>query len=857
MVEQEAQAFPKVPRDPETGGIIRPPVGGFKVAGGTPTVEEAKIAAAAGAPVIVTERPLTEAEKILGERIVTALKDRPKTEAEKIIEKTITPTAPTPTVRDVLISEKAFKEQFKEQVERRRERERIQAEERLRKFEQRVEALQDREREFFAGKGIERIKTTSRYIVASGKSIITGKPQLPVEPETFAGKVTEDIVAGAAGFPIVLGGTLPLVGEKIAATAEALTMKETRPQVLPELFRAGKETIKEFNPRTVGGASLLISAGLFGLIGAGPRAKVKAPPKDKVVAVEVTRKTVQPEKTKPIEIIKAKKEIIIREPEIGRPEAIVRKAEAKRAAGEQILEEFISGERKPVVQTPAKIRRAVRKSIIAKEKIDAKPVGIFGDIKAVVEPKAVIKLRAKEAKAAARIAAKEQLITDIKKGIVKVGEVRPSIKKIIRKDIVIRLTKEGKPIKSVGPFAEQIPRFEPTDVFRLRFKEKQRAARKEAEFQLLEELKAGKVKIAEVRPSIRKKVRKDIIGRLIAEDKLVGAVPPFGKDVPIITLAKPPKPIKPIRVLKPTKPKQPKPKPTDNFIQKKAGAEQVLLLEKPKQVGKTKIIQDVKVRQDVKPVEIIEIKTITKQLPKAKVKTRSLIIPIAKEKAAVKPRVDIAFIQKPAVKQKVKPALEAIAIPMEKVDVKPQQKIKVGLLQDVKFKELTKVQQKIKQKVSSKITTRKTDIVPKPKRPPRTVLEFDIDPKTARLTPDLMPDSKKGFGVFVKRKGKFERLEGVFGKETALDIGTRVVKETLAATFLIKPVAGKPIKAPTGEFRRAEKEFREFVIRKGQKIPTPLQFVQKRGTRLGTRKEVKAIQTAKRSSFISKGRGAL
>lgn len=44
-------AFDKVPRDPKTGGIIRPPPGGFVIGGGTPTVAEAVSASSSGAPV--------------------------------------------------------------------------------------------------------------------------------------------------------------------------------------------------------------------------------------------------------------------------------------------------------------------------------------------------------------------------------------------------------------------------------------------------------------------------------------------------------------------------------------------------------------------------------------------------------------------------------------------------------------------------------------------------------------------------------------------------------------------------------------------------------------------------------------
>jgi len=163
----------------------------------------------------------------------------------------------------------------------------------------------------------------------------------------------------------------------------------------------------------------------------------------------------------------------------------------------------------------------------------------------------------------------------------------------------------------------------------------------------------------------------------------------------------------------------------------------------------------------------------------------------------------------------------------------------------------------------SRPTTRAPPRRPMPRRPRRPIRSFR--PRTPRpLIPRLPTEKKKKkkkltekeellfaeeFIALVRRRGKFVPV----GKGTrleALALGAGVARQTLAATFRVKPT-GRRIRAPR---RRAPPTdlsgFRESVIRKGRKIPTPGQFIQRRGARLGTVGERRAIQRARRGGFL-------
>lgn len=106
---------------------------------------------------------------------------------------------------------------------------------------------------------------------------------------------------------------------------------------------------------------------------------------------------------------------------------------------------------------------------------------------------------------------------------------------------------------------------------------------------------------------------------------------------------------------------------------------------------------------------------------------------------------------------------------------------------------------------------------------------------------------KKAYITLLKRKGKYSAISKPTTLKAALDIGARVGAETLAASFKIKRVNAMPIEIQTsGEFNRLKNIYRSYKIRKGIKIPLAMEFIQKRGTRLGRRGEVLEIQRARR-----------
>jgi len=135
-------------------------------------------------------------------------------------------------------------------------------------FEKRIEGIKTRESAFFGSKGFQRIRDLANratQFYPLGMDIKNIKP-VAYEDKGFFGKTAELTASGFMSAPIAIGGMFPLIGEKIAATSEAIYHKETRGEVLSELGRAAKETIiTTYNPTTPEGASTLVSAGLFAL----------------------------------------------------------------------------------------------------------------------------------------------------------------------------------------------------------------------------------------------------------------------------------------------------------------------------------------------------------------------------------------------------------------------------------------------------------------------------------------------------------------------------------------------------------------------------------------------------------------
>lgn len=109
----------------------------------------------------------------------------------------------------------------------------------------------------------------------------------------------------------------------------------------------------------------------------------------------------------------------------------------------------------------------------------------------------------------------------------------------------------------------------------------------------------------------------------------------------------------------------------------------------------------------------------------------------------------------------------------------------------------------------------------------------------------------------VKVKGKFKKQNIVpLSKKHARSLGAWVTDKSLSATHKVKRRKGTPQtpkrKFPLSHFSRTREKYRGFMIRKGKKIQTPNQWIEKRNKRLDSRSEVKQIQQAKKLKKLPK-----
>jgi hypothetical protein len=173
--------------------------------------------------------------------------------------------------------------------------------------------------------------------------------------------------------------------------------------------------------------------------------------------------------------------------------------------------------------------------------------------------------------------------------------------------------------------------------------------------------------------------------------------------------------------------------------------------------------------------------------------------------------------------------------PLSLVDVKTQQKFKMEQL----YKTSTAYDLMRDRAIKFKEVTRPKEIPLIPK------LVKEDKGGSKEVTKKEFTD--EGFYVFLKRKGKFKLVSPlVKSKESALDIGARLTKQTLGATFKIEKAKGKSLDIKTGgEFKRYGSEFRAYKIKQGLKVPLSDTYIQREKYRLGTRAEVSEIQKAR------------
>lgn len=128
--------------------------------------------------------------------------------------------------------------------------------------------------------------------------------------------------------------------------------------------------------------------------------------------------------------------------------------------------------------------------------------------------------------------------------------------------------------------------------------------------------------------------------------------------------------------------------------------------------------------------------------------------------------------------------------------------------------------------------------------PPRTIPErpykiIDLD----WLTKKKYKSHIQAYDVQVKRFGKFKTIAKSQPIGKALKIGATRTQLTLAATFKLIPKGYTTLQDIS--YKPSKQIFREFAIRKGTKVPTPLTFIEKRGFRLSSPSEIGEIKKFK------------
>jgi hypothetical protein len=142
------------------------------------------------------------------------------------------------------------------------------------------------------------------------------------------------------------------------------------------------------------------------------------------------------------------------------------------------------------------------------------------------------------------------------------------------------------------------------------------------------------------------------------------------------------------------------------------------------------------------------------------------------------------------------------------------------------------------QKQTTGQITRQVPKVPAPRIPliPRTKISGSIS--YPKISKQAMKSQSKAYQLLIKRFGKYKPIK-ITTRGRALKLGEEITRKTLAASFKVVPtkklITQKDIDYSVG------KEFRQFKIKKGKRIPLLDEFIQKKGTRLGTKSEVSEI----------------
>lgn len=90
-------------------------------------------------------------------------------------------------------------------------------------FKEKIKSHQQKQISFFGSDGFQRIEDVAGVMtLARGKSM---------EERGFIGRFVQSFIAVPMASPILMGGFLASSGEKIILIGEALTIRETKPQI--------------------------------------------------------------------------------------------------------------------------------------------------------------------------------------------------------------------------------------------------------------------------------------------------------------------------------------------------------------------------------------------------------------------------------------------------------------------------------------------------------------------------------------------------------------------------------------------------------------------------------------------------
>lgn len=155
-------------------------------------------------------------------------------------------------------------------------------------------------------------------------------------------------------------------------------------------------------------------------------------------------------------------------------------------------------------------------------------------------------------------------------------------------------------------------------------------------------------------------------------------------------------------------------------------------------------------------------------------------------------------------------------------------------------KSITKQVSKLTAKSTSKTPGRGFPKIPRT-RPGKAIPTINIDIGLKKPSINIL---QPGFKTFYFSKGKKIYLPGISGRQEAIFKGQTITLKTLSARFGIEKTRVKVKAKSVNTGNMFNRFFREFKVKKGKAIRTPNTYIQKRGTRLSTRDEIKAIQKA-------------